>query len=482
MYLMPVTGFADASPLYGVRIEPEVAVKFARSRPSVNRSRWPSVIDRLAAAPLAAALLLAALLFLGLATAGAARFMQPFYGWYYHWAWYPTLVALAAGYALAFGRPPGTPRFALSLLFWSAPLWFLFELINFRLANWYYVYASVSRLDRVVGAFGAFATVLPAIYLAYRWLERLGVARGLRGPKLPLHRHAGTLVAIGAGVLGLALWHPELFFPFAWGFLTLVLEPWNYRRDPKRSLIGDLARGHYDRLIQLVAAGAVVGLLWEMFNSLAGARWVYTVPGLEGHKLFEMPLPGFLGFPVFALDCFVAYQALVNAGLAVPWSGPRAEVRRRLPPAIVMAASVACVAFGVWVAVGMERWTIDSAYPRIEALPGVSTEEARTVRASGVQSVEELAASRAVDLSSSGIGVGRAEAIIEAARLASLKGIGAENAVALVAVGIRTVCDLARADPDRVTAAVRLERDDPRAGRPARVRVWTRAASRECEE
>ncbi|MCK5412390.1 MAG: DUF4332 domain-containing protein, partial [Gemmatimonadetes bacterium] len=405
----------------------------------------------------------------------------PFYGWYYHWAWYPMLVALAAGYALAFGRPAGTPRLALSLLFWSAPLWFLFELINFRLANWYYVYASASGLARVAGAFGAFATVLPAIYLAYRWLERLGLARGWRGPKLPLHRHAGTLVAVGVGVLGLALWQPTLFFPFAWGFLTLVLEPWNYRRDPKQSLIGDLARGRYDRLIQLLAAGAVVGLLWEMFNSLAGARWVYTVPGLEGHKLFEMPLPGFLGFPIFALDCFVAYQALVNAGLAVPWSGPSADVPRRLPQAIVMAASAACVAFGVWVAVGMERWTIDSVYPRIEALPGVSTEEARAVRASGVQSVEGLAASRA-DLSSGGIGVGQADAIIEAASLASLKGMGAENATALVAVGIRTVCDLARADPDRVTAAVRMERDDPRAGRPARVRVWLQAASRECEE
>ncbi len=147
-----------------------------------------------------------------------------------------------------------------------------------------------------------------------------------------------------------------------------------------------------------------------------------------------------------------------------------------------MAVSAACVAFGAWVAVGMERWTIDSAYPRINVLPGVSTEEARAVRASGVQSVEELAASRAVDLSSGGIGVGRADAIIEVARLASLKGIGAENATALVAVGIRTVCDLARADPDRVTAAVRMERDDPRAGRPARVRVWMRAASRECEQ
>ncbi|MEE9471642.1 MAG: hypothetical protein V3W32_07955, partial [Gemmatimonadota bacterium] len=127
-------------------------MKFACSRRSVNRSRWPSATGRLAAGRLAAALLLTALLFLGLATVGAARFVQPFYGWYYHWAWYPMLVALAAGYALALGRPAGTPRLALSLLFWSAPLWFLFELINFRLANWYYVYASASGLARVVGA------------------------------------------------------------------------------------------------------------------------------------------------------------------------------------------------------------------------------------------------------------------------------------------------------------------------------------------
>ena len=59
----------------------------------------------------------------------------------------------------------------------------------------------------------------------------------------------------------------------------------------------------------------------------------------------------------------------------MPWSRPRAEVRRRLPPSLVIAASVACVAFGVWVASGMERWTIDSAYPRIGARPGVFQDE-----------------------------------------------------------------------------------------------------------
>ena len=30
-------------------------------------------------------------------------------------------------------------------------------------------------------------------------------------------------------------------------------------------------------------------LLWELLNSVARAQWIYTVPGLEGAKLFEMP-------------------------------------------------------------------------------------------------------------------------------------------------------------------------------------------------
>jgi len=33
-------------------------------------------------------------------------------------------------------------------------------------------------------------------------------------------------------------------------------------------------------------------------------------PILQGWKVFEMPLPGYLGFPAFALECFVMYEFL----------------------------------------------------------------------------------------------------------------------------------------------------------------------------
>ena len=56
------------------------------------------------------------------------------------------------------------------------------------------------------------------------------------------------------------------------------------------------------------------GVLWEFWNYWARARWTYDLPflgPLEDYRLFEMPLPGFAGFPPFALECWVAFQAIL---------------------------------------------------------------------------------------------------------------------------------------------------------------------------
>jgi hypothetical protein len=48
-------------------------------------------------------------------------------------------------------------------------------------------------------------------------------------------------------------------------------------------------------------------VLWECWNYWSRSKWHYTVPIMEHLKLFEMPLPGYLGFPAFALECFTLY-------------------------------------------------------------------------------------------------------------------------------------------------------------------------------
>jgi hypothetical protein len=94
------------------------------------------------------------------------------------------------------------------------------------------------------------------------------------------------------------------------GFIFL-LDPIN-RRLGEESLLNDFSVGCSDRLKNLVLSGFLCGILWEFWNYWSRAKWHYTVPIMEETKIFEMPLPGYFGFPAFALECFTMY-AFVRA-------------------------------------------------------------------------------------------------------------------------------------------------------------------------
>ena len=59
-------------------------------------------------------------------------------------------------------------------------------------------------------------------------------------------------------------------------------------------------------------SGLLCGMLWEFWNYWSRAKWHYTVPIMERLKIFEMPVPGYLGFPAFALECFTMYSLLLR--------------------------------------------------------------------------------------------------------------------------------------------------------------------------
>lgn len=401
--------------------------------------------------------------------------VEPFVTWYYIFAWYPTLALLDAGGAARSGRYYllSRPRFAFSLLFWSAILWYVFELINFRVQNWYYVFLPTDRGVRWLGITLSFMTVLPAIFLGARWLRTQDVAESVRWPGLRVT--AGRLTGLFvAGLLfaGLTLAWPRYFYPLVWGALTLLLEPWNYRADPQRSLLGDLERGRPGRILRLLLAGLAIGLIWELYNIEARGKWIYTVPGLEGFKLFEMPVPGFLGFPVFALDCFVAYQSLILARVAI--GNGRAAAPRRARTVLAIAAGVV---FSIFVLSGMERWTIDSYTPRLSGLWSLDSADRAALAEAGYRNPFQLAEARVDDLAGlPGAAHSEVREWVASARLATLRGIGTENARLLWQAGIRSVEDLARADPGRLAEELRRSADRPRAGSPPRVRVWVRSA------
>jgi predicted flap endonuclease-1-like 5' DNA nuclease len=299
-------------------------------------------------------------------------------------------------------------------------------------------------------------------------MRGMGVARDTRwkpfhiGDKLHWLRIAGVIM------MGLVLVWPKYFYALVWGATTLLVEPWVYRKCPERSLLHDLEHGEPGRLLRLLAGGVLIGFLWESLNIAARAKWIYTVPGLEDLKLFEMPLLGFLGFPPFTLECFVLWQAFVVAGVALPRDEKRfpASGTRRL------VASVAAVVFCVGVLWQMDRTTITSYVPKLGDLAGPHE---GALRAAGVDNIYQLSYATSSDLAGRlGVTQESAAVLVQGARLVTLKGIGTHYAAMLQSNGIASVEDLARADWRELARVMQETSGEPVSA--ARVRVWVKAA------
>ena len=221
------------------------------------------------------------------------------------------LIADAALYAITgHSRLREEPLGLLKMAALSIPLWLIFEAYNLRLANWTYVNLPDGRLERWIGYAWSFATITPGIFMTAALIESFGWfpedARPLRFSR----RLETVFIAMGAAMLVLPLVVPKhiaaYLFGLVWiGFLFL-LDPINHRL-LLPSFAGDLARGMRARLFSFLAAGWVCGWLWEFWNFWARAQWIYTFPIGQRMKLFQMPAPGYLAFPVFALECFTMY-------------------------------------------------------------------------------------------------------------------------------------------------------------------------------
>jgi len=201
-----------------------------------------------------------------------------------------------------------------SLAFWSVPLWLIFEAYNLRLANWTYVGLPDSLVVQGIGGIWSFATIWPAIFETADLIRALGVG-GEDGKRRIAFSRGGHVAIFALGLLFVTL--PVLvpacvgqsLFGAVWVGFVLALDPVNYHWKG-RSLLRDFEIGRTSTLYSLLVAGFVCGILWEFWNHWATAKWVYVFPIWQESKIFEMPLPGYLGFPAFALECFVMYEFL----------------------------------------------------------------------------------------------------------------------------------------------------------------------------
>ena len=229
------------------------------------------------------------------------------------------LIADAATFAIT-GRsrlndaPLSLARMALL----SIPLWLIFEAYNLRLDNWEYVGVPLPWAAAMLGYGWSFATITPAIFETSDLVQAMLPTVGSEPWKIS--RSAETAMMIcGAACLVVPLVAPRAvaahLFALVWLGFLLLLDPVN-RRLELPSFLGDLSEGFRRRFYGFLAAGFICGWLWEFWNYWAAAKWRYTFPMFQGMKIFEMPVPGYLGFLPFALECFTMY---VSAAWVLGW-------------------------------------------------------------------------------------------------------------------------------------------------------------------
>ncbi len=212
----------------------------------------------------------------------------------------------------------------LVMIPWSIFCWLIFEAYNLHMQNWEYVGLPDNITARLIGYAWSFATIFPVIWVTYN-----AVSHSLQKISVPVWNASSRLLTVHftTGILFVLvpLFLPShiaaYLFAFVWMGFVFVLEPVNDRAGG-RSLYRSLRQGNAAPLVSLFTAGLICGFLWEFWNTIAFAGWMYDVPvPFAGPKLFEMPLLGYLGFLPFAVECFSMQNFLLvilrKAGIGI---------------------------------------------------------------------------------------------------------------------------------------------------------------------
>jgi hypothetical protein len=200
----------------------------------------------------------------------------------------------------------------LMMIWLSIFFWLMFEVYNLFLKNWYYVNLPSQAWQRNLGYGWAFATIFPGIFETTELLEALFPFHRIRRSPfrfsdfwLSLSAVVGVLYVVVPPLLPYPI--ARYLFGFVWlGFFFLV-DPLNMQLGAP-SILRDWEEGQPGRTYALLLGGLVCGILWEFWNYWARTKWIYAVPILSEIKIFEMPVLGFLGFPPFAIECYVLYH------------------------------------------------------------------------------------------------------------------------------------------------------------------------------
>ncbi|MBK36272.1 MAG: hypothetical protein CME26_12190 [Gemmatimonadetes bacterium] len=394
--------------------------------------------------------------------------LDPWHVVWYVVAWFGYFAILDAVVARWRGRGDVLLRKRhLSLFLWSIPFWFFFELYNIRIQNWYYVFTFHSVVISFLFSCLAFSTVLPACLLHEQVLRQTGWFARLRGTPVRVEAYRWPLATLGIACLVLPLAYPQHSYWMVWGSLLCLPEVLAHRLGTP-SVLGLLERGDRERIGTLLGGGLWAGLMWEGLNFWARCKWVYTVPGLEETKLFEMPILGFVGFPGLALNAYPTW-GLIQLG----WS------RGRLVQTGQVIVALATIFTGFTLTFTQ---TVHSPRPLLARLSGLTDEATAVLRQEGVETPEwfdRLCRSQTPEAIAMRLGL-ETETVRLAcnhAQIALHKGMGTARADLLMRNGVLTLNDLSGLGEGALQNIILAGGDLTPPVRAAEVRLWCRSAA-----
>ena len=416
----------------------------------------------------------------------AFKKVDPFYSWFYCFAWWSYILTIDAiifrlkGNSLILNR---TKEFFL-MIPWSVFIWLIFEAANLSLENWYYINIPLSIVERWLGYAVAYGTVLPGLFETTELLETLGLFRNSNMKKTVISGEGHVILALlGALWLVSSVLIPEYFFPFIWLGFIFLLEPLNYRFK-ERSLLRDLEEGNPREIYLLLMAGLICGILWELWNFWALSKWIYTVPFFEKAKGFEMPFLGFLGFPPFTVQAYVMYNTISLFRFQRGWEEStyrlNLEKKTRLLTAVLTAILIG--SFFILIFRAIDSKTVDSYYPRLKDAYWMEPRYPEELPKVGIANLDDLVSKTREKKEREELAlrllVPKEELTrwVETAKLVQIKGLGIENLRLLERAGIHSVAALAAEDPETLYESLRQVYPGRPIPRKAVIRIWIREA------
>ena len=414
--------------------------------------------------------------------------VEPFYSWFYCFAWWSYILTVDAivyrlkGNSLIHSR---TKEFLL-MIPWSIFIWLIFEAANLSLENWYYINLPHSRLERWLGYAMAYGTVLPGMFETTELLETLGLFKNLRMKKTIISG-GGHSVLILFGILCLmsSVLIPEYCFPLIWVGFVFLLEPFNYRFGG-RSLLKDLEEGKPQKIYLLLITGLICGFLWEFWNFWALSKWVYTVPFFDMVKGFEIPSLGLLGFPPFAVQAYVMYNSISLFRSRRGWEEPtyRLNLEKRTRSLTMVLIAILIGSFSVLIFRAIDSKTVDSYYTRLKDAYWIESHYQMELPRVGITTLDDLLSKtkkkKETDELALRLLIPKEIFIqwVEKAQLLQLKGLWIENLRLLEAAGVHSISDLTKQDPEKLHEKIGELSPATSIPKKAKIKIWIREAQK----